>query len=263
MTEEAAIQENLEQQVEPGAATTPEPAPQAGEPSANEPGEKKPDGIQKRFNEMTRHRRELESANQDLENDNQTLKQKLELFEKIAPQQPAKPEGKPRVEDFETYEDFTEALTDWKVEEKELQRAEQRKTEAAKQTKIEKQQRLDEVLFGVEKQHEEFPEMISRLAPRINDQLIDVVMESEIPGRIFFHLGSNPDFAATLAGKTPLQQTREILRLEQQISAAKPTTNAPEPPDPLKGGDVVAEDADTLLKKNPKEWIRRRNEGKI
>jgi hypothetical protein len=60
------------------------------------------------------------------------------------------------------------------------------------------------------------------------------IVDTEIPHKIFKHLGDNPDEAARILLLSPLQQAREIGRLEVRLStqpATKPAvSNAPTPP---------------------------------
>lgn len=82
--------------------------------------------------------------------------------------------------------------------------------------------------------------------------VIEVVAESDIGPKIADHLGANPAELRRLEGMSPIQQVRELTRLEMRLSEpAKPTpktaTHAPDPPPQVRGAGgrfTVAPDTD-------------------
>jgi hypothetical protein len=107
---------------------------------------------------------------------------------------------------------------------------------------------------------------VAHYAP-ITDSMAEIVMESEMSAELAYHLGKNRQVALNLSRLTPLQQAREIGRIEAKL-AAKPTppatSNAP-PPAPKIGGASDAgtgakPDAPDSDKLSDAEWTRRRNQ---
>lgn len=76
--------------------------------------------------------------------------------------------------------------------------------------------------------------------PTLPEAVVEIVGESEIGPKIADHLGANPAELRRLEGMSPIQQARELTRLEARLSAPpKPTpktaTDAPEPPPQARG----------------------------
>lgn len=86
------------------------------------------------------------------------------------------------------------------------------------------------------------PEGLQRFReiPSLPSAVVEIVAESDIGPKIADHLGANPAELQRLKGMTPIQQARELTRLELRLSEpAKPTpktaTDAPEPPPQARG----------------------------
>jgi hypothetical protein len=88
--------------------------------------------------------------------------------------------------------------------------------------------------------------------PTLPTAVIEIVGESDIGPKIADHLGANPAELRRLEGMNPIQQARELTRLEMRLAEpAKPTpktaTDAPEPPPQARGAGgrfQVAPDTD-------------------
>lgn len=88
--------------------------------------------------------------------------------------------------------------------------------------------------------------------PTLPSAVIEIVAESDIGPKIADHLGANPAEMRRLEGLNPIQQARELTRLEHRLSEpARPTpktaTDAPEPPPQARGTGgrfTVAPDTD-------------------
>lgn len=157
---------------------------------------------------------------------------------KPAEQQSAKPEGKPTLDQFDSVEAFTEALTDWKLEQAERARAEK---EAAAKATTEWQKKLD-AARGRYKDFDSVVESEVTLTPFMRDALL----ESEAGGDLAYWLGSNPDEAERIAGLSPIAQVRELTKIEAKLAVSEPSakpqprvTKAPEPIKPV-GGNAPA-----------------------
>jgi hypothetical protein len=86
---------------------------------------------------------------------------------------------------------------------------------------------------------------------------MEVVLESDKPEALLYHLGKNPDLAAELTDLSPTQLARKLDRIERDMaSALKPkSSNAPKPLEPVKG---VASDSELGPNLSDAEWMRRR-----
>jgi hypothetical protein len=165
--------------------------------------------------------------------------------------EPTRP--KPTEADFETYGDFTEALADWKLDQREAKRefdtrqAKERDAATAAERDFESR-----VSTWVERREAFFAAHPQRQA-RVNaflDTVVsgspigDALMDSEHGAALAYYLATHPTEAERIARLGPVSAIRELGRLEATIStttsasasagpAAKTVTSAPAPPTTL------------------------------
>lgn len=226
-------------------------------PNENSPGEKSPELVESKDDE---HQSAEKSGEKSDDGDEEAGEQKhkrrggfqrkIERLEAeiaaLKSGQPPSPEakaapkvdGKPTLDQFDSVEAFTEALTDWKLEQ-------HTKAQAAKQaeaqTATEWQKKLD-AARGKYKNFDSVVESEVTLTPYMRDALL----ESEAGGDLAYWLGSNPDEAERIAGLSPIAQVKALALIESKLAVseqpAKPqprVTKAPEPIKPV-GGNAPA-----------------------
>lgn len=92
----------------------------------------------------------------------------------------------------------------------------------------------------------------------ISPQLSVMILESDVPHEIAYHLGKNPALARTLSGMNPVQAARELGRLEASLAAPKRQTAAPDPINPVKPGGTSRKSPGDM---SPAEFAKWRDEG--
>lgn len=202
---------------------------------------------QERINELTAARREAE-RDRDFYRE-QALRNQPQQPAHEAQQHQPQEASRPAREDYEDDFDYIEALTDWK--------AEQAATRLAQQAREQDKARAARQTFETRKaalfpQGE--PEGLQNFLrlPTLPAAVVEIVGESDIGPKIADHLGANPAELRRLEGLNPIQQARELTRLEMRLSEpARPTpktaTDAPEPPPQARGTGgrfTVAPDTD-------------------
>lgn len=150
---------------------------------------------------------------------------------------PAVEEPKPpKKDDFESYDAYVEALTEYKadvkttqalnkfrVEQQETAKAQQEQEQAAK-VQTTWQTRLQETTARIS----DFREVMDSVADRpIAKHVIEIVKESDVGPDIAYHLAKNEDLALRLNSMSPIAAAREIGRLEATLG--KTTSAAPSP----------------------------------
>lgn len=216
-----------------------------------------------------------DEAKQEREKREAAEKKAAELEAKLNPP-PKEEEGKPKPEQFTDAFEYAEALTDWKVE----QREKARDQEIAKKS-IE-QQRNSVVKTFVEKQNafkETTPDYQEVLAAadeagvKVSDAVRDAIIESDFGPQVMYHLAKNPDEAERIAKLSVLGALKAIGKLETKFEKADTkaevkaeVSKAPEPINPIKGGtstQTVKVDASGEFKGTYAEWKEARKAGKI
>lgn len=120
---------------------------------------------------------------------NQALEERIAKLEAAGrrPEAPEKPaaaaKGKPKVEDFETYEDYTEALTEWKLDERQGKQAEAEK-QAQRQAAQEGQTRAwREAQDACSERINQDPELVKRIDPDLA-KAIEYTKPGQMPTRL-------------------------------------------------------------------------------
>lgn len=235
-----------------------EPASEPGE-STQEPEEKhsRAPGAEKRIKELLAKNKKLEEQ----------MAARVPASEKpIEKKAEAKASPKPTPEDLDdsgkakyaTYEDFVEALSDWKSEGR-IQAFKAETEKAAKDAEVAKQnkaveegwmKRVDEA----KAKHEDFVEVA--FAPDLpikQGSVADaVILDSEQGAELLYYFGQNRAELERINALPPMAQAREIFRLEASLQGereatpeapAKPVTRAPKPAAAVGGKNTAPVDA--------------------
>lgn len=203
-----------------------------GKPEAG----KKKGGFQRRIDKLTQDRKALEA-------ENEALKQKLAGGTPAAAA--AEPAAKPKPDDFTSYDDYVEALSDWKVEQAEAKREAKRQAEEGKRREQAAQAELVNAWKGRAEKFAEtapdFDDVLAAVKTPISQALYQTLLDSEHGPAIAYDLAKNPKEIERLNALSPIAAAREIGRLEAaRVKAADATptkqtkvTKAPEPISPV------------------------------
>lgn len=214
-------------QLDEGADTT-----QEGE----QPSEKQKPWYQKRIDEITAARRDAERrADQLLAMLEQNATQRVDPQQHVE-QTPA--QDRPVLENFSSYEEYTEALADWKVEQKFAQREQRQQAETAAQAA---QRQEAEFAARIRDAAAKTPEVMDAINDRtlpISPAMGDVIRSVANGPDVVLYLHQNRDEAARLYDMPPHVAAFELGRLAAGIQPAQPRriTTAPPPITPLSGG---------------------------
>lgn len=253
MTEEAAVEEEETQETEAHESE------EEVEEEKAEVVDDTPAWAKKRFDTLTFQREEARREAQAIKEERDALRQKLEEAAKSVP-----PQGKPKLEDFETDEEYFDKLTDWKLEtrEKAQQEANARKQDeqSAEVKQREFVDRVSKVNQSGNAKYKDYSEVIDSMPAEVMDyELASLIVDTDAPEDIAYHLGKNPKEAARISGLPLHKKALALGRIEARLGDKK-TSNAPPPITPVKGKDTGAVNIDDL---SPEEYFRMRNEGKI
>lgn len=181
--------------------------------------------VQKRIDKLTAKNYQLSEEAEAARKENRDLAARLERLEKIAEQatkgtttEPAKAsefsKPRPQSKDFDDYDKYTEALTDWKLEEKEFNKEqESKKTQAATAEARQKEtfDAYNKAVSAARGEHEDFDEVVGR-----EDLLVPMVVQAAIVGM----RGQGPEVAYQLASDPELCTRLSEIATEDGDSAA-------------------------------------------
>lgn len=202
-----------------------------------------PEGVKKRIDKVTRQKYEAIA-------ESNRLKAELEqLKAQFAPKQEA-----PDISQFDTMDDYVEALTEYKLQ----QKAQSAQSQQAKQTQ--EQAIAQDWVAKVDKARSvapDFDEVFSNVADVPFAQVaLDAVAQHPKGAEIAYILGKDPSEAYRIAALAPYQQLMAIGEVAARANLPKPKTvsTAPAPVKPVSGGaSNSAQPADI------DEWVKWRN----
>lgn len=237
--------------VVPAADAAPAPdataAPVVETPEGEKPAERT--FTQKEMDEVVQKRLAKESrrferiARAEAERD--FLKRQLEDAQR--PREQPQSQGKPQAKDFQDYDSYMEALTDWKVDQKLSQQREQSANETEKQREerdfTERARDVQEkvVTKGREK-YADFDDVALAEDLPITPAMAEAIRRLPTGAEVWYHLGQNPKEASRIARLPVVEQVWEVKNLESKLSAPPATTKAPAPIVP--GGTKTTVDKD-------------------
>lgn len=226
VSEETPAEEKPEEPKEETVEETPEPEIQLPPPRKVT--------AQERINEITRKRREAER---------EVARLKKQLEEKQAQPQSS---NRPRLENFETQEAYEDAVADWKYDQREAVRKEERALQEFKKKAAE-----------FKKEYEDFDEVVEQ--PVYSRVMQEVIFKSDNGVMLAYYLGrpENREVADRINELSEIDQVYEMGKLEAKLLLAKKikkTTTAPEPIKPVgTKGSAVVDDSNL----SDDEWFKR------
>ncbi len=268
-TSEAAPVEETDESQEPQDSDPEEKSEEvSGEESDDEESSieekpKKKSGFKRRIEKLSsrlaQREQELELLKQRYLDQSQPKPQE-EVAKKVS-------EGKPNQNDFESYEDYVDALTEWKVEKKLSEEKAKAKEIEAKTLQEKKFQAHAERVKEFAKTRDDFDEVMEDLGDtRVSLAVEEIILESSVGPAIIYELAKNKEELERINSLSPLSAARELGKLEaklQSIDASddepkKPlikTTKAPAPLKTLgKSSKSVVKDPDEMNFQEFKKW---------
>lgn len=142
------------------------------------------------------------------------------------------PAGKPKADQYTSWEEYNEALIDWRLSQAEAKKAEAGKGEADQKVIAERKKSLEAKIIkpGKEK-YKDFEEVVNdpALGEVMTDPMGVTVLDSKISHEILYYLGTHLEEAERIASLSPAQQVREIDKIEASFTKPPEVTKAPEP----------------------------------
>jgi hypothetical protein len=208
---------------------------------------KKKGGFQRRIDKLNA---KMTAAQQEAEYwKQQALKGTAEPKKESKGPAPAAAEGKPKADDFDTHAEYVEALTDWKTEQKLIEREQK-----AEKSRLESEQEKvlkahSERVKAFADKVEDFEDVLANLDDVPNSPAVEsLILSSENGPELLYELAKDPKEAKRIATLPPLAAARELGKIEAKIVARaseekkpepKKLTNAPRPIGPIGGGKAA------------------------
>ena len=249
------VTEELQQSEQQEAAEKPEEGDEGDDHGGEEkPPEKPGRSARERINELTKRAHEAE--------------REAQRWREAAERKTADPSEKPNPDKFGSYDEYVEALADWKADQRvaesfkrrdaeRSQAAEARAAEAKAQAWAERQSEFREAT-------PDYDAVVGKSAVQIAPHVVDTLLDSESGPELAYHLAKRPETVKRINALSPLSAARELGRIEATLSnpAApqfKPASKAPAPITPVRSSAPAAVD---LASANMDQYIAaRRKQG--
>jgi hypothetical protein len=186
------------------------------------------------------------------------------------PAQAAAP-GKPKLEDFTTLESYQEALTDWKLDQREQTRKEAEKRTAAEETVRKEQDSWAKREKAARKAHDDYDDLIDTVKIPAGPGVLaarQAMLEDDNGAELLYYLAKNPKELERIAGLAPASAAVAIGKLSAKFDhppapepPGKPRiTGAPKPPPPSgRAGKTASDDPnDPEVQKDFPRWAKAR-----
>lgn len=193
----------------------------------------------------------------------QALREQLQALQQSnPPQKQAEQDVKPKLEDFNSIEEYQDARDEYRerqLRQKLAEESDAKSQQSAQQDKI-KQYQVRSNEFA--KANPDYVETLEN-AGEVRPHVANAILDSEIGPQIAYHLGKNPQELDRLNGLNPSAVWREIGRLEVKLTPPEPpaapkTSNAPPPAKPLQAGKSAVDVDESKL--SDEDWAKRRQQ---
>lgn len=237
---------------QPNAATT-NPQTDGGEGGENESGTPKT-FTQQELDEIVKKR--VAKAEDRAERRVLRTLEKLQP-QQTAPQQASQPaDNKPARAHYGSDEAFVDALTDWKLEQRDA------KVRAASQQQ--QHQTLAQKTEGIYAEAQKLPgfdrEAFDELP--LTRPIVEALVDSDAPAKLMAHLAANPAEVERIAKLSPARQAAELGKLEAALPKAPKTSKAPDPiGDPTARGNTTTTPTDPSRMTNEQYREFRKKQG--
>lgn len=247
----AAVAKTKNEQVDADSApVTEEDDTEKQEVEEDEP--KKKSGFSKRIDKLTAEKRALERRLAELESAPPAI-------------EPTKQEqnvdsSRPRMDDFDSLEDFADALTEWKIDQREAQRE-------AKQNVEKYQTEWEAKEAKVKEAYADYHDVVnieSLQRSNASQEAKVFLNDSDIGPDVIYNLVSNEDLFDEFVEANPVKQIKILTKIElalesKQAPSSTKVTSAPNPPKKLNASRPVSTGKDLIQhagEMSDAEWLR-------
>ena len=221
----------------PATEPTTETAPDSEPDDKQETGEEETDEPKRRLDSR---QRKIAAQQREIDDLRQKLEQKQPAAEEPGQKPKAPADGKPKLEDYQTLEEYQEALTDWKLDDRERKRQAAESEREAREANEKVQAAWSKQVKAAAKVHEDYEDVIDTVKAPEGPGVAaarQAMLEDDNGAEILYYLAKHPADMKRIAALSPVSAVREIGKLSASFTPApengKPkVTGAPKPPPP-------------------------------
>jgi hypothetical protein len=173
-------------------------------------------------------------------------------------------EGKPSLDKYETYDEYVDALTDWKIDQKSIERDTKVKVEQENQSRASLMKEHEAREAKAREVMPDYDAVVGNLSDAgfdINPEIGRAIVSSDMSPELIYYFGKDLDELERINYLSPMAAAREIGKIEAKL-LAKPiqTSNAPNPITPV--GQSKATVTKDVAKMTDAEWYAQQQKEK-
>lgn len=224
------VTEDLQQTDSQEAAETPEDGNEGDDQGGEEKQQERPKrSARDRINELTKRAHEAE--------------REVQRMREAANRPPPESSSKPDPATFQSYDEYVEALADWKSEQRVTavlkQRDEQRTRDAESAAVEAKAQAWHERQGAFREVTPDYDAVVGKSSVQVAPHVVDALLDSDSGPDLAYHLAKHPETVKRINALPPLAAARELGRIEASLSTPaapreKPASKAPVPITPAR-----------------------------
>lgn len=190
--------------------------------------------------------------------------------DKAEPKKVVDSSEKPNPDNFESHSDYVEALTEWKIDQKDQKKTQESEANQAKQKAQEIGTAFKERLETFKEKHEDFDDLLEAATKphlRLDDVAQHALIESEKSAELLYELAKNIPELERISKLSPIQQIKELGKIEARLTSEpvkepKKQSTAPAPISTIKakGATVTKSIYDPNLSQKEYEALRRKQQ---
>jgi hypothetical protein len=154
------------------------------------------------------------------------------------------PKAKPDPKEFPDYGDYVEALSDWKDEQREREKAGSIAKDAGQEADQIRGQIWSEKVQASKAAIKDFDAVVGKSEIELRSDIVPVLMEADKGPELLYHLAQNPDLVARLNDMSPARAAMEMGRIEKELGPKAPPpktpSKAPAPIEPVRPGSSTS-----------------------
>ncbi len=203
-----------------------------------------------------REKRRQRERLQELETTNERLLRALETRPEVKSEKP------PKIEDFESMDDYLDARDSYRDSKKEPSKADSPANHQAAEYETYVNDSRDELIDAGSDKYEDFAEVITGEDVRMTNITRDAIFEiddQETQVEVAYFLATNKKEATRIEKLSGIRQVKEISKLEAKLSKTSPKrpSAAPKPVSPVGGAKTSSNEYDP--KDSMKVYMQKRN----
>lgn len=211
-SEEISTDENLESESKEGIE---DDESEESDESESDEGKKPSRGIRKRIKKLSERASRAEQRAVEAEEQAKYFREQALKGNPQKPESKEKPQefGKPKPESFDTHEEWVEAVTDWKFDQRKAK-------ENLERQAFEKSQKIKSHIDKFKESTDDYDEVVSSVDNfLLPNAALEAIQESDDPARLTYELAKNPKELERISKLSPLAVIREIGKFEAKLQS--------------------------------------------